>query len=259
MKVLLISDLEGITGVDSIDMIFNQGEGYRRACELLTEDVNVAVESLLDEGVKECFVVDGHGGGKNLIPELLSPRVNILQSNEWNDSICEKRVDFLGCIGYHAMAGAPNAFLDHTQSSREWFSFEINGRPSGELAQGAAFAGAFGIPTLLVTGDVAVCEEARYLLGDIAVAPVKYAIGRNRAACLPHSEAHALIRNAARRAVQMVGRIRPLRISLPAELTFIFQRTDYCENNVNDDNERIGPRTLRKRLEQIRSYSDFMP
>ena len=62
MRALLISDLEGITGVDSIDMIFDQGEGYRRACELLTGDVNTAVESLLDEGVQECFVVDGHGG-----------------------------------------------------------------------------------------------------------------------------------------------------------------------------------------------------
>ncbi len=259
MRALLISDLEGITGVDSIDMIFDQGEGYRRACELLTGDVNTAVESLLDEGVQECFVVDGHGGGKNLIPELLSPRVNILQGNEWNDFIREKKVDFLGGIGYHAMAGAPNAFLDHTQSSREWFSFEINGRPSGELAQGAAFAGAYDIPTLLVTGDVAVCEEARYLLGDIAVAPVKYALGRNRAACLPDPEARALIRNAARRAVHLVGKVRPLKIGLPAELTFVFQRTDYCENNVNEGNERIGPRTLRKRVEQIRSYYDFMP
>ncbi len=258
MNALLMTDLEGITGVDSIDMIFDRGEGYKRATENLMGDVNAAAAGLFDAGVKEVFVVDGHGGGDNFIPGLLDPRVTWLKSG-WEDAIRDGLVDLYGEIGLHAMAGAPNAFLDHTQNSREWFEYRINGRPSGELAQGAGFAGAFGVPTLLVTGDIAVCEEARYLLGDIAVAAVKRAVGRNRAISLPEGEARELIRKAAGRAPELVGKIRPLRIGTPMELTFTFQRTDYCENHQNGLNERIGPRTLRKRVEKIREYADFMP
>ena len=258
MKALLMTDLEGITGVDSIDMIFDQGGGYKTACENLMADVNAAADGLFAAGLDEVFVVDGHGGGANFIPSLLDPRVTWLKTG-WEDVIRERKVDFYGEVGLHAMAGTPNAFLDHTQNSREWFSYEINGRPSGELAQGAGFAGVFGIPTLLVTGDFAVCEEAKYLLGDIAVAAVKRAVGRNRAVSLPAGEARALIREAAVRAAGLVGTVRPYRIHMPAELTFVFQRTDYCENHQNDKNERVGPRTLKKRLDRIESYLDLMP
>ncbi len=258
MKTLLMTDLEGITGVDSIDMVLDQGAGYRKACENLMGDINAAADGLFSAGLDEVFVVDGHGGGANFIPDLLDPRITWLRTG-WEDVIKERRVDFYGEIGLHAMAGTPNAFLDHTQNSREWFSYEINGRPSGELAQGAGFAGVFGIPTLLVTGDHAVCEEAKYLLGDIAVAAVKRAVGRNRAVSLPEEEAHTLIREAARRAAGLVGSIRPYVIHFPAELTFVFQRTDYCEIHQNDRNERVGPRTIKKRLEKIDSYMDLMP
>ena len=258
MKALLMTDLEGITGVDSIDMIFDQGEGYRKACKNLMRDVNAAAGGLFDAGLDEVFVVDGHGGGANFLPELLDPRVTWLKTG-WEDVIRDRAVDFYGEVGLHAMAGTPNAFLDHTQNSREWFSYEIHGRPSGERAQGAGFAGVYGIPTLLVTGDYAVCEEAKYLLGDIAVAAVKRAVGRNRAVSLPEEEAHARIREAAVRAAGLVGTIRPYRIHMPAELTFVFQRTDYCENHQNDRNERVGPRTLKKCLEKIETYLDLMP
>ncbi|MBO4406410.1 MAG: M55 family metallopeptidase [Clostridia bacterium] len=259
MKALLMTDLEGISGVDTIDMIFDRGEGYRKAYENLMGDLNAAAAGLFDAGAEEVFAVDGHGGGDNFIFSLLDPRIQVLKGNAWEDAIRSGEVDLYGEIGLHAMAGAPNAFLDHTQNSREWFEYRINGRPSGELAQGAGFAGFFGVPTLLVTGDAAVCEEARYLLGDVAVAAVKYALGRNRASCLPPDQARRLIREAGARAARLVGKIEPLRLHLPLELTFVFQRTDYCENHRNPGNERIGPRTLLKRVDKVETYMDFMP
>ena len=32
------------------------------------------------------------------------------------------------CVGYHAMAGTLNGFLDHTQSSASWYNYFLNGR-----------------------------------------------------------------------------------------------------------------------------------
>ena len=58
MKVAIITDLEGISCVDSIDMIF--GDGYQFACEQLMLDVNAAINGAFEGGADEVFVVDGH-------------------------------------------------------------------------------------------------------------------------------------------------------------------------------------------------------
>jgi D-aminopeptidase len=38
-----------------------------------------------------------------------------------------KEIDAYAEIGLHAMAGTQNAFLEHTQSSKQWFDYQING------------------------------------------------------------------------------------------------------------------------------------
>ena len=58
--------------------------------------------------------------------------------------------DFDGLIllGYHAMAGTPEAILEHTMSSAGWQNFYMNGVKSGELAIDAGMAGDHGVPML---------------------------------------------------------------------------------------------------------------
>ena len=77
------------------------------------------------------------------------------------------------CVGAHAMAGTEKAFLDHTQSSTDWFEYCIAGNPQGEMAQQAYFLGAFGVPLVMMSGDAAACAEAKALVPNVAIACVK--------------------------------------------------------------------------------------
>lgn len=84
-------------------------------------------------------------------------------------------------LGAHAMMGTPDGVLAHTQSSRSENRYWYNGVESGELAQCAAIAGHYGIPTIMVTGDQA-CREATKFFGPHCVTvAVKRGITREAA------------------------------------------------------------------------------
>ena len=54
MNVMIMTDLEGISGVDTMEMIqADNPEGYRYACQRLMADINAAVEGCLDAGADD--------------------------------------------------------------------------------------------------------------------------------------------------------------------------------------------------------------
>ena len=251
MTIFIETDLEGISGVSTISMV---AESDRYARERLMADTNAAVRGAFEGGADRVIVLDGHGGGHNFIPELLDPRAETGPESE------AARADACFIIGMHAMAGTQNAFLDHTQNSVRWHDYRINGRNYGESGQLAAYAGAFGVPLVMVSGDFAACAEALCLFDRPEVAVVKTAIGRNRAECLPVEEAERRICEAARRAVLRIGTFRPFRVTLPAVIEVDFNRCDYADDAMqyNPSLERTAPRTVRKVLGEIRSYGDLL-
>ena len=251
MTIFIETDLEGISGVSDIGMVANSD---RYALERLMADTNAAVRGAIDGGAGRVFVLDGHGGGRNFITELLDPRA----VTAGTDAVRESDACFL--IGAHAMAGTQNAFLDHTQSSVSWHDYRINGRPCGELAQLAAWAGSCGVPLAMVSGDFAACAEARCMFGNLETASVKTAEGRNRAVCLPEEEAENRIYEAAFRAVKRLNDFRPFRVLLPAVVEVEYNRTDYADAVMEQrtDAERTGPRTVRRIVCQITRYEDLL-
>jgi len=248
MKIYIHTDMEGVTGIGTHEMIAPAGGRIRECCELLMGDVNAAVDGAFAGGADHVTVLDSHGGGGNFILEMLDPRAE-------NDAKVNKRwfgkldESFQGTffIGAHAMAGTINGFLDHTQSSVEWHDYSVNGRRMGELAQWGLVAGHFGVPMLMVSGDEAACVEAREFFSPLETAIVKRGIGRNRAELTPSDEARARIREAARRAVSLIGQASPFCPSLPMEIIMKFNRTDYCDKVARyPGNERVDARTVRK-------------
>jgi len=259
MKIFIMTDLEGITNVNHIDDIFVE-ERYEKARIELMKDVNAAIAGYYDAGAEKVYVYDGHGGGKNFIPELLDERAIQAKAGEWEDIIRSGEIDAYAEVGLHAMAGAINAFLEHTQNSKKWFDYSINGRSCGELIQGAAFVGAFNIPMIYVTGDCAVCEEAKAFLGDIKTVAVKRAVGRNVAVSMDADEARKAIYEGAKESVKLIGKIRPYKLQLPADLRLTLQRTDYAEEFYNTGRlERVSSRTVRRWITKIESYRDMIP
>ncbi|MBE6749836.1 MAG: hypothetical protein E7560_01560 [Ruminococcaceae bacterium] len=258
MHVVILTDLEGVSCVDSIDMIPYANEGYKKACEYLMYDTNAAVDGAFLGGATKVTVIDGHGGANNFIMELLDKRATYLPCREFCREPIEKfGFDALMCVGAHAMAGTVNAFLDHTESSIEWFEYLINGVPGGEMVAEAHTLAAVGAPFIMASGDEAVCKEAKELVPNISVAVVKKAIGRNKAECLPLEKATELIRKAAKEAVENCSDIKPIELKLPAEITVTFTRNDYCDEHLGEGLVRNG-RTLTKKINKVVRYTDLL-
>jgi D-amino peptidase len=248
MKIYIHTDLEGVSGVDRGGDVPRESEGYRNCCEQLMLDLNAAVAGAFDGGADHVTVLDSHGGGGNFILDMLDKRAeNDTRPNKKWWGTLDSSFDGTFFIGAHAMAGTINGFLDHTQSSKTWYNYSINGRRFGELGQWGAVAGAFGVPMLMVAGDEAGCAEARAFFGPVETAPVKQGVGRQRANAYPVEEARGRIRDAARRAIALVGRARPLKPLCPMDIVLELCRADYCDDVAQRDGvERVDARTVRK-------------
>lgn len=257
MHVFIVTDLEGVSCVDSIDMIPKDNEGYQRARALLTADTNAAIDGCFAAGATKVTVLDGHSGGHNLIMELLDRRAEGYSSDDYVKHYKIERYDALMQVGAHAMAGTENAFLDHTQSSSLFFEFRINGVPVGEQAQIALVHGHFGTPYVMVSGDAAACREAEAMVPGIATACVKEAEGRNKAKCLPLEEATERIRQAAMEGVRRCKEIAPCVPQLPAKMELTYTRNDHCDRFMRPDLERHG-RTVTKTVEKIEGFLDLI-
>lgn len=254
MNILIMTDIEGITNVDTFESLQDKSSAeYHRACEELMLDTNAAIAGYYDAGVDQVYVYDGHSKGTNFIKEMLDPRAIQLYSHNWHEYVSGGKIHAFAEVGLHAMAGTQNAFLEHTQSSIKWFDYRINGVSCGELIQGAAYVGAYGIPMIFVSGDVAACNEAKSFIPGIATAVVKTAHGRNKATSLETDKARKLIYEKAKDSLQLTKTIKPYKIDLPAEIAVTFQRTDYCEEYA-DKYERIDSRTVRKTIDKITDF-----
>ena len=245
MRVFFDTDLEGAVGVYNMEMCLRGDPLFSYAYAELAKDINAAVEGAFLGGADECVVCDGHGA-QGLKFDLIDPR-----AIRGNYGMMKEGFDVMFCIANHAQAGTQNAFLDHTQNSREWFCYKINGRPSGEIAQSAMQAAHYGAPVVLVTGDEAAVTEAHNFLGEVETVAVKRGIGRQQCEMYDPEESRAKIREAARIAVSnFINGTKEYRLytpALPAICELTFMRTDACDRAMSykSNRERIDGRTVR--------------
>ena len=261
MKVYVHTDLEGVTGLDEEEQRQSEKEDlYRQSCEKLMRDVNAAVAGAFDGGADHVIVMDGHGGiqRQNFILDMLDERAEYDPRDEvrWWGKLDES-CDGTFFIGAHAMAGTINGFLDHTQSSASIYNYYVNGRKVGELGLWGILAGGYGVPVIMVSGDEAACAEARAFFSPIETAAVKQGVGRNKAIACPAEEAHARIREAARKSLALVGKAKPFRPIEPMEVTIEYTRSDYCDGIARLEGvDRLDARTVRI---VARDHTDILP
>jgi D-amino peptidase len=218
IKIYIITDLEGISGVYKFDQAWVKDTPLNiKACEFFMEDVAAVVRGLRDGGASEIIVLDGHGD-QAVLPGMMEPGAKYVtgKPKPGPGSLWGLDSSFAGVVllGFHAMRGTPDGVLNHTQSveNRYWY----NGVESGELAQNAAIAGYFGVPPILVTGDEATCREARHFFGDncITVA-VKQGVSREAAMLYPLDETHKALYEGARKAVSVIPKCKPYLLEVP--------------------------------------------
>src|SRR5829696_1875515 len=205
MRVLVISDMEGVSGISRWDQVSADEAGYDEGRRLYTEEINATIRGAFAGGASEVVVMDCHGAGgdrsfNSLIPDALDPRCEFVVQTRWTEytAMLEQGCDAALLVGQHARAGAERGVLSHTVSSTSWHELRFNDTPVGEVGINAALCGTWRCPVALVTGDDVVCEEATALLGDgLRTLAVKQGLGRFSARHQPPARARAAIEVAA--------------------------------------------------------------
>lgn len=220
-KVFMSVDMEGITGIVSGEQTGGDPAEYATGRRLMVGDVNAAIEGLLKAGIDEIVVCDGHGGMKNIQPEEIHEAAYLVRGSPKPFSqMCEISGEFdaVYFVGYHARMGLPKAILCHTYSGTTVQSLHINGVEVGETGLNAALAGYYGVPTIFISGDLAVTEEAKAIIPNITTAPVKWAVGRVAAKCLHPKKARQLITTKAEEAWKNLSKVKPFVFKPPIEV-----------------------------------------
>ena len=219
MKVFVMVDMEGISGIVKESQVFPEQADYPLGRKYLTWDVNACVAGCIAGGAKKVVVRDAHYHGFNFLWDELDPRAEYIQGASPRQRIPDIG-DFDGLIllGYHAMAGTPEAVQEHTMSPQGWQNFYINGVASGELAIDAGIAGDHNVPLLMVSGDDKCCREARRFFKDVVTVQVKTGLAREGARLLPMERAHQLIREGAEQACRNYRNVKPYKVKKPVKM-----------------------------------------
>jgi D-amino peptidase len=218
MKIYVITDLEGVAGVQRWEQTREGGPQYEQAIRLLTGEVNAAVDGILDAAPDATVVVwDGHGSGGLDVERLHAKARFIPRGPIVAPYFLDEGFDAQFFVGQHAMAGTAGAPLSHTYSSRTIEYYKLNGIYVGEFGCRAALAGSLGIPSVFISGDDKAVAEARDLVPGIFGAAVKEGRSVEMAIHLSPESARQLIRETAAQAVQHVGDIAPFVLDPPYE------------------------------------------
>ena len=170
-RIYIVTDLEGASGVYKFAQTRDAGNPLgEKAKEYLMGDIAAVVRGLRAGGATDIVVLDGHGS-QAFVPHLMEPGAKYITGTPRPGPLTCLDGSFAGLIqlGAHAMMGTADGVLCHTQSSRSENRYWYNGVESGELAQCAAIAGGYDVPTIMVTGDEAACREARQFFGPECV------------------------------------------------------------------------------------------
>ncbi|MCI0608307.1 MAG: M55 family metallopeptidase [Anaerolineae bacterium] len=264
MKILIATDMEGITGVTTWDQVTPGHAEYARFRKLMTQDVNAAIRGAMEAGADEVIVADGHWNASNILVEELDARARLNTGSPSPFSMMQgidESVDGVMFIGYHARNGTPNAILDHTWSSKTVANVWLNDILTGEYGLNAAVAGHFGVPVIMVSGDQTACAQVSELLGDLETAVVKQATGRFAAECLTPQASQKLICMTAMRAIERLAEgdmPDPFVLDVPVRVTVEFFTSDMADRATRIPfTERDGTRVSFTAQEMASAYNGF--
>lgn len=231
MKHLIMTDLEGIVGVERFSQTYAEEPFKIPAMHRLAQEVNACVEGILDADPKaEIIVFDGHGPG-GLFPQDVHPRARYVREPHDREQAWSELPECATYmyVGQHAFAGLPNAPLCHTGSSKHVVYKRFNGVFIGEFGTGAIRAGHHDVPMVFLSGDDKAVAEAKGLIPNIYTVTTKWGKGWQLAQHLDPDEACRQIRATAAEAVRNRHRIQPLKVDPPYayEVRYIHPRTSF--------------------------------
>ena len=244
-KVFMITDMEGVDGIfdEELQCIPWKSPRWEESLKLLTGEINAAVDGLYQGGATEVVVCDGHWAGSNLSVLDIDPRARLLTGKIPRSFTLDRSYCAMIFIGQHAMAGAKDGILGHTEDPEGIQNVWVNNMPVGEIGLNLMVAASSGIPTIMLAGDTAACRELHGLVPQAECAEVKSGVSRTGGLMLSHSSACALIREKCRRAVQRLGEFEPYQIREPVQIKVEYTTVGTRELPPQEGVERVNDRT----------------
>jgi D-amino peptidase len=226
MKVHITADMEGIATISHDEQADYKSQEYPRMREIMTGEVEAAIQGAKDGGADRIVVCDAHDTGRNLLVEKLDPEVEVIQGNPYELGMMSgisKDCDASLQVGYHSMRHTHEGTLGHTYTY-SIAQLRFNGTVIGESGLSAAIAGHFGVPLVFVSGDAHAVKQAQMLVGNIVGVPTKTGVGIYAVHSLTPKKACDLIRKGAKEAVEKTSEIKPYIVKKPVLMQVELER-----------------------------------
>jgi len=204
MKVLISADIEGIAGVFHPEQTRAGNGEYEAARRWMTLEANAAIEGAFAGGATQVWVNDSHGGFRNLLPDLLDARAQVVLGKPRTLGMMaglEYGASLVFMIGYHAMSQT-RGILAHTINSFAFARVSLNGVEVGEAGLYGALAEEYGAQVALLSGDDVFAEETAPRFPGARFVVTKSATGHASGVTQSPANARAAIESAAREVVQ---------------------------------------------------------
>jgi D-amino peptidase len=242
--VFLITDAEGVAGVCRQDQTDPKDQEMR---QLLTGEINAAVDGLYEGGAGEVIVWDGHDGSQTLSALTIHPRSKLIIGDLGVTMTLERNYAAIGFVGQHARANRKGGILAHSYSSLGIQTMLMNGKPVGEIETRAALAGAFNTPVIFLSGDQAAAEDLRAVVPNAELAVVKEGFSNYVCQTLSAPAAQNLIHERARSGMQKLAEIKPYKIEGPVtiQIEYTTRNALSVDAHLRQGAEIIDARTIR--------------
>ncbi|HUS06775.1 MAG TPA: M55 family metallopeptidase [Bryobacteraceae bacterium] len=214
-RIFLITDAEGVAGVCRQDQTDPKDSEMR---QLLTGEINAAVQGFLAGGASEVIVWDGHDGSQTLSVLTIDSRARLIMGGLGSTMLMERGFAAVAFVGQHARANSPGGVMAHSYSSLGIQNLLMNGKPVGEIETRTALAGWFNTPVIFLSGDQAAAEQLRAIVPNVETAVVKEGLANYACISLSAEAARRLIRERATAAMAKLGQIHPYRLEGPVTI-----------------------------------------
>jgi D-amino peptidase len=224
--------MEGTAGVVDWDQVMAGSDRYEYFTELLTNEINAAIEGAMTSGATEFLVNDAHSKMANLRPDALAGSARYLSGRlkpMYMMQGLDETFDAVFFISYHGSMGSRASALSHSYFPTAFAEITLNGVVAGEAGINTLVAQAYGVPLVLITGDQVTAEEIAPFAPGAFSAVVKDSVTRFAANSLHPDEACRLIFNQAALATASIPSAKAPALTLPVTMGLTFRTSDYAD------------------------------
>lgn len=165
MKIYISVDMEGMPGTINWEHEKKDRESVRKCMQHhIINAIEAIISSEKNADFDEICIADSHSQGDNLYYEItdIDERITLISGDprpQYMMPAFSKEYSVVFLLGYHAGTGAMKGNMDHTYSNSRIQHIWMNNEPMNEALINSAYAGYFGVPIGVVSGDLALYRE----------------------------------------------------------------------------------------------------